>query len=599
MPNINVNKLSEILNTKADIDLNNTGVFSTNGGVVNLVQSTPSDAKEKEVASADFSLKQGGLELMDIVFAPLGIDESKNKRRYLNGQLIIQEQFPAFTAAVKARMTTMANAFTTEENWQAEKTNSKLGQCGKFVVDDTAGTIRLPCVVNAQGLADLASIDGIKNESLPNIKGKTIVGLSEAESAYLTPPFYYDKTTLSQAIGTHNTNYNVFGFDASLSSSTYQDNAPVQQEAVQYPYCIQVATGVEETLPAIREYKVNNSDYFGKSMYSDVAPDNASWLASNGTYNARAVYPDYYDWLNGKIGQVITANGGKVVLSTDTITDYDFVINQNDQTFRLPLLNGERVLVAKKEATAEDLTWYNLYSDGWLEQGGQTASIAASSYTTTTFLKEFSRIDYSIQITSVGAYTGKAEANSCVTAQTTSNFTLTSGSYATSPYYWQACGYAEIPAQSEFTEVTGLYYYVGDTVQDASLINAGAVLGQLSDKADVSLGNVNSAAIDKMALVGSPSVNYTSLTLGASGSKYTAPANGWFVIKVDANGNRAFVQMECGGMVSFNQNYGNEQDISCSLQVAKGQEMTLQYAGIIAPNNLSSFIFRFVNSRSN
>ena len=32
MTNINVSKLSEALNTKADIDLNNTGVFSTTGG---------------------------------------------------------------------------------------------------------------------------------------------------------------------------------------------------------------------------------------------------------------------------------------------------------------------------------------------------------------------------------------------------------------------------------------------------------------------------------------------------------------------------------------------------------------------------------------
>ena len=32
MPDINVNKLSEALNTKADIDLNNTGVFSTSEG---------------------------------------------------------------------------------------------------------------------------------------------------------------------------------------------------------------------------------------------------------------------------------------------------------------------------------------------------------------------------------------------------------------------------------------------------------------------------------------------------------------------------------------------------------------------------------------
>ena len=54
MPDINVNKLSEALNTKADIDLNNTGVFSTSSGVVNLTSSTPVNAIGKEVTSADF-----------------------------------------------------------------------------------------------------------------------------------------------------------------------------------------------------------------------------------------------------------------------------------------------------------------------------------------------------------------------------------------------------------------------------------------------------------------------------------------------------------------------------------------------------------------
>ena len=55
MPDINVNKLSEAINTKADIDLNNTGVFFTSeGGGVSLTSSTPADASGKEVTSADF-----------------------------------------------------------------------------------------------------------------------------------------------------------------------------------------------------------------------------------------------------------------------------------------------------------------------------------------------------------------------------------------------------------------------------------------------------------------------------------------------------------------------------------------------------------------
>ena len=586
MPDINVNKLSEILNTKADIDLNNTGVFSTSSGGVNLVQSTPSDAKGKEVTSADFSLKQGGLELMDIIFAPLGIDESKNKRRYLNGQVIIQSQFPAFTAAVKARMATMANAFTTETNWQAEKTNSKLGQCGKFVIDDAAGTIRLPCVVNAQGLVDLASIGGIKSESLPNIRGT--IGTGNVNNANNTGAFGNqtenpDNTVYStgQYYAVNNFKYNIF--DASRVSSAYQDNAPVQQEAVQYPYCIQVATGVEEELPAIREYNINTPFFFGQSMYSDVAPDNASWLASNGQYNAKSVYPDYYDWLNSKIGQVITANGGKVVLSTNTITDYDWVVNTSDETFRLPLLDGSEDLPSDRYdslAYVSDKT-YTAPANGWFSCYGTATAASASSFNLLINQTSGER-DTKYSVTSNTRLDVSLEVSRGQAVYTLSqNFTIEDFRFI----YAKGNG--------------SLYYYVGDTVQDASLINAGAVLGQLSNKADISLNNVNSAAIDKMALVGSPSVTYTSLTLGASGSKYTAPANGWFVIKVDASGNRAWVQMECGGMVSFNQNYGNEQDVSCSLQVAKGQEMTLQYAGIIAPNNLSSWIFRFVNSRSN
>ena len=52
---IDMDKVGEALNPKADIDLNNTGVFSTSeGGVVNLTSSTPANASGKEVTSADF-----------------------------------------------------------------------------------------------------------------------------------------------------------------------------------------------------------------------------------------------------------------------------------------------------------------------------------------------------------------------------------------------------------------------------------------------------------------------------------------------------------------------------------------------------------------
>ncbi len=405
-------------------------------GAYAYAPNTPENAPDNAIVTVDYVKdKSGSLSIMDVVFAPLGIDESKNKRRYLNGQVIIQSQFPAFTSAVKARMTTMANAFTTETNWQAEKTNSKLGQCGKFVVDDTAGTIRLPCVVNAQGLVDLTLIGGIKSESLPNITGSvaSVPGLSAPEGIYSGA---FQKGDKVNEFGGNGNYYGVQKtlFSAGLSSSTYQDNAPVQQEAIQYPYVIVVNTGVEEAERPINNYQVNNVYSYGMSQYYKGDMNNLSWLKSAGQWNSSTVYAGMYNWL---VEQVNAGKSG-FVASTATYTDYDFVINTTDQTFRLPLLNGQEGIFADKTVPSdyslyyyvgdtlqnaslinvarieEKLTdvnaasrgylvesyhngteWYRVYSDGWIEQGGE---FTQSSPFTLTFPKAFTTTSYVISL---------------------------------------------------------------------------------------------------------------------------------------------------------------------------------------------------------
>ena len=423
---------------------------------------------------------------MDVVFAPLGIDESKNKRRYLNGQVIIQEQFPAFTSAVKARMSTMANAFTTETNWQAEKTNSKLGQCGKFVVDDTAGTIRLPCVVNAQGLVDLALIGGIKSESLPNITGAAGQnGYSGAISGA-----FYGGSAVSSSPNTGGSTTQIY-FNASHSSASYQDNAPVQQEAVQYPYCIVVNTGVDETDRPINNYQVNNVYSYGMSQYYKGTMNNNSWLKSAGQWNDGTVYTGMYNWLLEQMNAGVSG----FVASTATYTDYDFVINTTDQTFRLPLI-AERVLVAKKEATTEDSTWYNLYSDGWCEQGGAHTFISvttAAQSSVISLLKTMRTYSASICPRSVSGDWGAGSYTILGTSGT--NFTLGAYSFRnaidTVTIDWQVCGCsAEVPTEAEYTEVSGLYYYIGDTLQNAQLINVARIEEKLTDVNAASRGYV-------------------------------------------------------------------------------------------------------------
>lgn len=74
-------------------------------------------------------------------------------------------------------------------------------------------------------------------------------------------------------------------------------------------------------------------------------------------------------------------------------------------------------------------------------------------------------------------------------------------------------------------------------------------IGGLSTNfADISLSNINSTAKAKIANLAMPSNSYIDLTLGASGSTYTAPADGYysFAKKPTAIGQQMYIGVESG-----------------------------------------------------
>lgn len=601
-------------------------------------------------AAQDAADKVQGLLAIPIgtIFQSVYVDESLDIARQLNGQLISSTKFTGFRSWLNTVQTAIPNLFTTETNWQSEKALSKFGQVGKFVIDDTAQTIRLPAVVNPQGLLSLSGIGNLVNESLPNITGSTTAALATTTAATPVGAIYASSSSGNPLVG-GGTSYGslAWNFDASRSSSTYQDNAPVQQEAVQYPYYIQVATGVEETLPAIREYKINTPFFFGQSMYSDVAPDNASWLASNGQYNAKTVYPDYYDWLveqmnagvkgfKGNIGYAwksqtadlrfwtairnpsvgcavyggvgipfagnVTAinpdgtlnfyedstgityenlvyteseninNEGTAFGNLKFANDYDFVVNQTEQTFRLPLKNGQEGVFAdgvKGNGLTIGLTngTKNVGLAGTLSNNpnafGGTTEIYYGTDAGTSISVDWSN---SGQSKSLGLTTDPSKSGMIV------DKTVPSG--------WN------------------LYYYVGDTVQDASLINAGAVLGQLSTKADIDASNFNADGKSLLSGLGMPSNKYIDLTPGASGSTYTAPANGWFSA-MNGNGKNGFCCLLNSTKKIGNSNpaaQGITDGISC-VPVVAGDTVVLKYSNTF--NEINQGWFRFIYAQGN
>lgn len=419
-----------------------------------LAANSAAEAAESEGKAAEY-LQQIGNKIIsvegsigDIGFAPLGIDEAQNKRRYLNGQVISQSQFVSFTNKIKSAIQLYPSLATSETNWQAEVTNSKLGQCGKFVIDDTLGTIRLPKVININGLQDLALMGGIKAESLPNITGKfggfgtwggsavTMTGaLSESTSSYqggigvASSPFYT----------------NNLDFKASNSSSTYQDNAPVQQEAVQYPYFIQVATGVEESVDVTREIELNNPFSLLDYKWSEYELSNTSWLLSNGQFNSGATYPSVYELLLKIHNGTETKDGVSVKLSTEAYTDTDFVINTANTTFRLPikvkLASGNRVV-------GNGMTLG--FTDG-------TNNLALKSNSTDGVEDDKALYGKSAGTTSSSAGTGVNTAGLGITTDPTKSGIETSSSGLK------------------------LYFYVGETIQDANVIAASQVLTDVAN----------------------------------------------------------------------------------------------------------------------
>ena len=241
----------------------------------------------------------GGLEIGDIGFTQMAIDESKGKRRVLNGQLIIQEQYPQFTQIVKDSVALNADLSCTEEEWQTAVTMSTAGICYKYVIDDNAGTIRLPkypdyfigAVNNIAPVAGNGMTIGINN-------GTYLEGLKVVKANNNASALGMEVNAYGQPLGIH---YSVWenrvdGVSVGLTTDPTKSGieAQVKQEQIKGTYFIQVATGAETEDNIINTIELNNPYSLGDSKYSLLALNNLSWLKSEGQWNSKAVYPAYY-----------------------------------------------------------------------------------------------------------------------------------------------------------------------------------------------------------------------------------------------------------------------------------------------------------------
>lgn len=191
-----------------------------------------------------------------------------------------------------------------------------------------------------------------------------------------------------------------------LNMSSYANgnyNIFLNKNGVAYAYNNTIYTQkIAPANPVVNDIVVNTSTYPLKAKIYQ----NSSWVDFDD------VYLGYVKITDNEIASVKHAN----------LNDNGLNVNRKNQ----------HVVVTTYKKNA---SWYRVWSDGWIEQGGKTAN---GTNQTITLLKSFTDTNYCILTSQY--YTSSSNGDyGTVKEKTESNFTIPG--YATMSYGWYACGY--------------------------------------------------------------------------------------------------------------------------------------------------------------
>ena len=225
------------------------------------------------------------------------------------------------------------------------------GECWYYGIDTTNERVFLPRSTRFKN-GTTSDVGEYQAAGLPNITASP-TGIWRRTNANM-PTIAEGATTIVQdtthdyIAGTGATAEAVWiaNFNASHSSSIYGASNTVEYASTKLiPYMVVGNTANESGVIDVVDITTSENDTLplGFSTYQgEGTQPSLAWLKSSGQWNSGEVYATFYNYYVPKIGDDFGA--GKVVENTDPYTDYDLVINQTEQTFRLPLLDGSETL---------------------------------------------------------------------------------------------------------------------------------------------------------------------------------------------------------------------------------------------------------------
>lgn len=285
-------------------------------------------------------------------------------------------------------------------------------------------------------------------------------------------------------------------FDASLSNEIYGNSDTVQPPSVNcIVYMVVGNTEVESSITDVIDVTTTENDTVPlfTPKYFDFIPNHISWLKAGQQSNSGGIYTTAYNTL---VSELTLPTYGLNVIDVDNMqSDVDYskywVVDQDAMTFTTPIRTAERVLVAKKAPTDLDPTWFNLYSDGWLVQGGSVNTVFNNTWKTITLNKAY--IDNNYTINAIGnaesTTTGSGVVQSRIQDKTSSSFSVGTSGYYGAGFYWVAYGYSTVPQLTEYTEEIKLYFKIANAVENEDLIDIGEITEAMSVKLDADHSN--------------------------------------------------------------------------------------------------------------
>lgn len=415
-----------------------------------------------------------------------------------------------------------------------------------------------------QVTGNVSEVGNSISAGLPNITATVAVNNSVTDR--LSGAFKRE-SNLSGANGlahAQNTNGNLV-FDASESNSIYGNSDTVQPNAVKKLLYICVGnTKVESAITDVTEITTSENDTLPlfHNFYSkeDMTTTGAYVNASLGSWLSGNIYKTAYNELVKKLG---TDNVKSI---TDEYTDYDFVVNQDEMTFRLPLLNGDENVIGENSAvvdlgTPATKTYIEITQNGVLYAYG-TSSGSNQHLGFTIYDGVSGKTMDGIRISSSASSQALVITKEVFKGQR-AQIIYTIGTLS----------------QYRFTPYVGngnLYYKVANAVTNLDLLDVGEVTSVLD-----TCYKRNDGDNSDLSGLGMPSNKYVELTVGASGSTYTAPANGYFNVYGLANGGQGWIYLQNNNKGTTCQpSNSNQNGVNGFIPVSKGDVVYMQYVNI-------------------